>query len=264
MTRKSLYHASRPRGFAIPREVIKRVGARAYRYRVESYRDGAKVRARWTYLGVAEPSESAVSSIEAVPQPRNAAAITRARLIDAFERLAEHGAYATLTAGAVASEAGLAHGTFYRYFSNKRGVLVAALERVREAFERVRPSFSPPYGDLASERARVRAWTSALGTMPAARGVVRAWYDALDGDLELEAVRAVRFGERIAYLTLYLGALADAGTIAVAEPEALATALTTLVDAVFRATIVSGTAANEALLVGVTDVFDRAIFQGGR
>jgi len=42
-------------------EVIKKVGRRAYRYRVESYRDPEtkKVRSRWRYLGVAAPGDSA-------------------------------------------------------------------------------------------------------------------------------------------------------------------------------------------------------------
>ena len=44
----------------MPHDVIKRVGRRAYRYRVESYRDAEtqKVRKRWTYLGVAAAGEA--------------------------------------------------------------------------------------------------------------------------------------------------------------------------------------------------------------
>lgn len=240
------------------REVIKRVGARAYRYRVESYREGAKVRARWTYLGVVDPTAPNAPALE--KSAPDGPGKTRERLIDAFERLVEAHSYASVTAGDVSAQAGLGHGTFYRYFKNKREILVAALDRVREAFDRVRPSFDPPYGTSAQERARVRAWTAALGTMPASRGVLAAWYEALDGDLELDAARASRARERSAALASYLHALCQNGSIAMAHPTAVAGALTSLVDATFRSAIVSGIALDPTALVGVGDVFDRAIF----
>lgn len=244
------------------REVIKRVGKRAYRYRVESYRDGTKVRARWTYLGVAESGTNEATAIATdVAPPRSTAAAdaTRERLVDAFERLVEQRSFAAVTAGAVASEAALAHGTFYRYFKNKREILVAALERVREAFVRVRPTFDPPYGDLAFERRRVRTWTQVLATMPTSRGVLHAWFEELDRDAELAAAHVVKLRERTASFAAYLQTLASNGTIAGANGEALATALTTLLDATFREAIVTGRL-DASSLEGVSEVFDRAIF----
>lgn len=240
------------------REVIKRVGKRAYRYRVESYREGAKVRSRWTYLGVADEA----SSLETRDRPLARASVrggAREALIDAFERLSERQGYSAITAGAISIEAGLAHGTFYRYFKNKRDVLLAALARVREAVDRVRPSFNPPYGDLANERRRVREWTRVLATLPEARGVIRAWFDALDRDAELAAAHAIKVRERTATLAGYLEALAETKTIVRANYAALAIALTTLLDATFRDAIVSGIL-DEFSLEGVSDVFDRAIF----
>lgn len=271
MTSKSLYHTATRSEVAsiVAREVIKRVGTRAYRYRVESYREGTKVRARWTYLGVVDPTSPETSIAgpgdpSLAPAPRVATAATRARLVDAFERLIERGAYANLTAGAVSTEAGLAHGTFYRYFKNKREILIAALERVREAYDRVRPSFDPPYGSVAHERARVRAWTMALGMKTPSRGVIAAWFEALDSDAELEAARATRARDRGSALADYLVALDRAGTIVVAHPAELALALTTLVEATFRSASAAGVALDEAGLCGVSDLFDRAIFQAER
>ncbi|GAC1311408.1 MAG: hypothetical protein NVSMB21_20790 [Vulcanimicrobiaceae bacterium] len=246
---------------AVAYEVIKRVGSRAYRYRVESYRDGAKVRARWTYLGVATPEAPGAprESVDAGARRSPKARSTRERLVDAFERLAERAPYAALTADAVATEAGVAHGTFYRYFTNKREILAAALERVRESLDRARPSFDPPYGDLAAERTRMRAWTTALGSTSVSRGLVAAWYDALEADPELEAARVERVRERRLALERYLDALRDAGTIDMTDVPAVASALTTLVDAAFRSAVVSGTDGQLAL-AGVADVFDRTIF----
>ena len=68
-------------------EVLKRVGANAYRYRVENYRDPAtgKVRGRWTYLGKAP----AAGDGAAAPAPRRRSSDSRERLLAALGREAE-------------------------------------------------------------------------------------------------------------------------------------------------------------------------------
>jgi AcrR family transcriptional regulator len=247
---------------SIAHEVIKRVGRRAYRYRVESYRDPGtrKVRSRWTYLGVATDPGSG----DAAPAPvsRRSATETRERLISAFEHLVETQPYSAVTAGMVASDAGLAHGTFYRYFGDKRAVFLAALDRKREQLLATRPSFEPPYGSLEAERARIRAWAEAvLVGPPHELGVIRAFFEALEGDEELREMRRSRNVERIAAFTRYLiGLTAEARIIDVPEPEALATALFALMDAVFRDAVISGKAADAVTVAGVVAVFDRAIF----
>jgi AcrR family transcriptional regulator len=248
----------------IAHEVIKRVGRRAYRYRVESYRDPGtrKVRSRWTYLGVAaDPSGG-----EGAPAPvsrRATSAETRERLITAFEHLVETLPYSAVTAGMVATGAGLAHGTFYRYFADKRAVFLAAIDRKREQLQATRPSFEPPYGSLEAERARVRAWAEAvlLGP-PHSLGVIRAFFEALEGDEDLREMRRSRSVERVDAFARYLiGLTADARIIDVPEPEALATALFALMDAVFREAVISGKAADAVTVSGVVAVFDRAIFR---
>jgi AcrR family transcriptional regulator len=250
-------------------EVIKKVGRRAYRYRVESYRDPEtkKVRSRWQYLGVAQDGETAPQTpsegTDAVVQrkPRRASGDTRERLVTAFLALVESGSYDAVTAGMVAAKAGLAHGTFYRYFRDKRAALMAALDRVREEFERDRPTFDAPFGDLAAERARVGAWTTGLLSKPAQHaGMLRAFYDALEDDPELQAMRRGRRAARIAGLAGYFEKLVAARIVALEDPVALASALTALVDGVLRESVFAGIALEKATVSGVVDVFDRAIF----
>jgi AcrR family transcriptional regulator len=247
----------------IAREVIKRVGRRAYRYRVESYRDAEtrKVRSRWTYLGVA--TDPGIDGVAPVRVTRRATSETRERLIGAFEHLVETQPYSAVTAGMVASTAGLAHGTFYRYFADKRAVFLEALDRKREQLLANRPSFDPPYGSLEAERARIRAWAQAtLSVPPHNLGVIRAFFEALEGDEELREMRRSRSVERIAAFTRYLiGLTAEARIIDVLEPEALATALFALMDAVFREAVIAGKAADAVTVTGVVAVFDRAIFR---
>ena len=241
--------------------MIKRVGMRAYRYRVESYRDpdSKKIRSRWTYLGRVE-NDADMGAPRATQTRRQEVRPTRDRLLDAFARVAERRPFGEITAGSVAGEAGLAHGTFYRYFRDKRAILLAAVERVRAEIERERPSFDPPYGSRISELARVRAWTDALASVPVSYGILRSWYDALDHDPSLAGLRAARVAERTLALETYLAELVAAKTIDVERPASLAMALTLLVDAAFRSATLAGAAPDARLLTGVSDVFTRAIF----
>jgi len=242
-------------------EVVKRVGQRAYRYRVDRVRDAEtnQVRSRWTYLGrVPSPGEDAgAEPIVARRSPER----TRERLVDAFERLVDRLPYGEVTAGAVADEAGLAHGTFYRHFKDKRAVLVRALDRVREELERAQPSFEPPFGSPAAERARVRVWVETVLKRPAThRGVLRAWYDALRVDVDLRAQREARRRNRVAALTTYLERLSELGAVSIESEEPLATALVALVDSVFRTEVLERDAPDATLIAGASDVFVRSIF----
>jgi AcrR family transcriptional regulator len=245
----------------VAHEVVKRVGRRAYRYRVESFRDpeSNKVRARWTYLGVAEPDASPEKSVAPL---RRVPSATRERLLEAFARLAEREAYATITAGAVSREAKLAHGTFYRHFRDKRDLVANALERVRADLARDSPSLEPPYGDLCAERRRIRTWVLAVLAKPADRpGMLRACIEAMEGDAELRAIRDVRRADRVGRLARYLEALAEAATIAPVRSESLAVALLTMLDATFRAALAAREAVTPDAVAGALDAFDRAIFE---
>jgi len=245
----------------VPYEVIKRVGRRSYRYRVESIRDDASGthRKRWTYLGVAPSS--------APPEPatrRPGASDSRERLLDAFERLAAREAYGAITASAISAEAGLAHGTFYRHFRDKRAIFDSAVERVREEIVAITPSFSPPYGTLAEERGRVRRRiASALAKPSHHPGVMRAYFTELDGDATLRAVRDVRRTERIARLAAYFDALGAAATISALRSVAVATALSVMVEGAIRDAVNTRAPVAASVTEGMLDLVDRAIFESG-
>jgi AcrR family transcriptional regulator len=243
----------------MPHEVIKSVGTRAYRYRVESYRDPLtkKVRSRWTYLGRVLPENGGGERA----LKRRAPAQTRERLLDAFERLAERGPASSISAGAVALEAGLAHGTFYRHFADKRTILRAALDRVREQLERASPTFAPPYGSLEQERARIRAWLGAkYEAIPARAGLLRAWLEVLEVDPVERERRVRRRRALVTALADYLEALSELAIITGVRPVPLATALIALVDALFRETVTESGGVDATLVEGIIETFDRSIF----
>ena len=95
-------------------EVVKTIGSRQYRYRVQSERDPqtGKMRNRWTYLGRVAGEAGIVKA--RAPRPN-----ARLRLLEAAEALLASGDASAVTVDAIASAAGVAHGTFYRYFRHR-------------------------------------------------------------------------------------------------------------------------------------------------
>ncbi len=108
-------------------EVVKTIRGREYRYRVQSERDPhtGKSRNRWTYIGRVTGEPDVAKSRPARPN-------ARLRLLAAAERLLEGGEASALSVDAIATEAGVAHGTFYRYFRDRSAVLEALARHLRE------------------------------------------------------------------------------------------------------------------------------------
>jgi AcrR family transcriptional regulator len=194
--------------------------------------------------------------------PRRDAARTRARLLEALSALLERQGFEAVTAAAISSEAGLAHGTFYRHFTDKTAALEALFEEFRATIERARPSFEGELGDLAAERARVRAWLAAIFENALERpGLLRAYY--LFVGMRNEAVREEKLARRLALrasLARYFEALTAAGLADIAEPAALAAALLAIIDGALHVAVLEGRPFDPLTLAGATDVYDRAIF----
>jgi AcrR family transcriptional regulator len=211
------------------------------------------VRGRWTYLG-------RVAGDATVAPQRPAKERTRERLLVALERLLDSNDYADVSAGQIADEAGLAHGTFYRYFRDKRAALLVAIELVREAADRERVALGGPIGTVAEERARVRAWAGSVLHAPIERrGLLRAWLVVSETDPDVAERRDRRRAASVVALVDYLERCIAAGIVAVDDPAALASALLSLFDGVLRA-VAANRDPGARLREGVIAVFDRAIF----
>jgi AcrR family transcriptional regulator len=237
-------------------EVTKRIGGRAYRYRVESVRDPetGKRRSRWTYLGRGDGAEKR----PAAPRPRGDA---RERLLDALERLVAERDFATITADAIATEAGLAHGTFYRHFRDKREALLAALQRVRE---RIGPRISALRDDVttvAEARAGIRAMLEAILRSP---GEQRALWRAYQALALRDPALGAEINERRKTATERIGdhleALRQRGLATVEDPRAAGAALFAMIDGFYREAMVDGVPPDEARIAAAVAVADRAVF----
>lgn len=238
-------------------EVIKTIGGREYRYSVQSERDTVtgKTRNRWTYLG-------RVAGAAAVTKARAARPNARLRLLEAIEVLLEGGEPAALTVDAIAAAAGVAHGTFYRYFRDRSDGLEALARHLRE---------TRPAGDdrllrddvpsRAHARQAVRAWAAdRLRKAVERRASIRTWYALMASDARLKAYREERRESTLRRLTEHLRALTARGFAAVDDPPASARALIALVEGVLHATVVEGEQLDAAGITAVAEIAERAIF----
>jgi AcrR family transcriptional regulator len=236
-------------------EVTKLVNGRPYRYRIRSERDSVsgKFRNRWTYLGRGDAGQA-----PAAAKPR---ANAREALLDALERLLDRSDPADVTAGAVSIEAGLAHGTFYRYFRNRVDALRALAERLRTARAAELAMIDAPPADVAAARAALRAWT---GVLLAARsdhpGLVRALYASAASDPELRAAFRERRDGYSRKLTDWLRALAARGIIASPVSDAAGTVLFAMLDGIGREALAAGEALEENHVAAAIDLVERAVF----
>ncbi len=210
-------------------EVIKRVSGRAYRYRVESYRDPEtrRVRGKWTYLGRVEGEGTLSPERKARPSSRD-------RLLDAVERLLETNELATISTGMVASEAGLAYGTFYRHFRDLAHVVRDAMVRETANLESLNERFNDTPGDSEAERVKLVAWVrETIATVLARPGLFRAWHVTSNHDWPVVAERQRRFEANVEHMAAYLERLRAAGT-ASTTPAFAAYAIMALVGAAAR------------------------------
>ncbi|MGA2394980.1 MAG: TetR/AcrR family transcriptional regulator [Candidatus Lustribacter sp.] len=236
-------------------DVTKLVNGRPYRYRVRSERDPAtgKVRNRWSYLGRGD-----AAGAKAPPKPRPNA---REALLDALERLLERSDPAEVTAAAVSIEAGLAHGTFYRYFRNRVDAIRGLTDRLRQGLAFELGILDEPPADAAAARTALRTWTRALlhARMQHA-GLVRALFTLAAHDAEIRRALELRRNDNARRLEAWLRELAARGMIALPQPDATSTVLFTMLDGIGREAVAAGEPLEERLVDAAVDLVERAVF----
>lgn len=235
-------------------EVVKTIRGHRYRYRVESRRDPqtGKVRNKWTYVGRADGEIAETPEIK-----RRSTAQTRERIATAFLRLIERTAWNDLTATAIAREAGISEGTFYRYFHNRTGVLDYCTERVNELLDDRLNELHAIAPTIAEERRRLRTWAIDLVRRPPGPpALFRLW--AAVGSPE---VRKARYARRTRAFTGYLRALAERRYIKRTESTGrIAVALSLIQQMFTRRSIVEDALLSEEEFAAVGETFERLVF----
>jgi TetR/AcrR family transcriptional repressor of nem operon len=240
-------------------EVVKTIGSRQYRYRVQSERDPqtGKPRNRWTYLGRVT-SEHDVATVRAT-RPNS-----RLRLLDAAAELLAAGDASAVTVDAIAAAAGVAHGTFYRYFRDRSDALEQLARHIRAT--RMSADDELLVDDVASleaARAGARAWiVDRLRTARAKRPALSAWYALMASDARLSAYREERRAATEARLRAHITALNARGFMRVADPAATAAMLGALIDGIIRTALLEHDQLDDAGIAAAADIVERALFAG--
>jgi AcrR family transcriptional regulator len=238
-------------------EVVKTIGSRQYRYRVQSERDAAsgKTRNRWTYLGrvAGEPDGGK-------PQPPRSNA--RLRLLEAAEGLLAGGDPAAVTADAIAAAAGVAHGTFYRYFRDRSDALEALARHIKSTRgigdDRL---LRDDVASRAAARAGIRAWVvDKLRYARTHRAALRAWYALIASDARLAAYREERREATFTRLRDHIDALNARGFAQVADPAATAAGLIALHEGIVRASVLELDRLDDAAIAAAAEIAERALF----
>jgi len=251
MTEKSFYHN-------MAYDVIKTINGRDYRYRVQSERDAAsgKRRNRWTYVGRVAGERPGARA--AAPVSRGG---TRLRLLHATEQLLARLDAQEITVDAIAAEAGVAHGTFYRYFKDRIAILEALALHIRATRGSAEENLRDDVATVSAARSGLRAWIDEKLRIALERpDEMRTWFALIASDVRLTAFREERRQATLARMTQHFSVLSERGLASVRDPAAMASALFAMLDGFFRETIVDGHALDEARITAAADVVERAIF----
>jgi AcrR family transcriptional regulator len=157
----------------------------------------------------------------------------------------------------VASEAGLAYGTFYRHFSDLAHVVRDAMVRETANLEKLNERFAEPIDDAATERAKLVAWVrEAIAAVLLRPGLFRAWHVTSNHDWAVVAERQRRFEANVEQMARYLERLQAAGA-AKSTPAFAAYAIIALVGAATREAAIDNAfseAKHEGIISVVTDL----------
>jgi len=237
--------------------VSKTINGRTYLYRVERQRDveTGRVRNRWTYLGRAAKPDGVAAA------PRTARGSTRQRLIEATERLLERND-GDVTPSAIATEAGVAHGTFYRHFRDRRDALEAVVAHLRATRGAVDEGLDDDVASIEAARSGLRAWLVRKVALARERPEFLAgFYRLAAADAKLAAWRAERRDETLARFSAHLAALVNRGFAQLDDPSATARILYTIYDGLYRQLIVDGNPIDDNVTRAAADAVERVVFR---
>ena len=234
-------------------EVLKKIGAHRYRYRVESYRDAesGKVKNRWSYVGRADDGEQAAS------KRRSSARQSKDRLASTFLRLVERKSLNEVTPAAIARGAELSIATFYRHFRSRDDLVAYCTQRAMNDLNVRLAELKAIAATPQEERSRLRALAIDLVRSPSAPpGLFRAW-----SVLSPDKIREERHTRRIKAFSEYIEELAKRRYIeAPHHVRRLALALSMIVSTFIRSSVVENRMLSEEDYAVVGDTFTRLIF----
>jgi AcrR family transcriptional regulator len=183
-------------------------------------------------------------------------------LLEAAEQLLAAGDASAVTVDAIASAAGVAHGTFYRYFRHRSAALEELARHIRTVAgiddDRL---LLDDVATRAEARAGVRRWMiEKLRFARERRGSLRAWHALIGGDARLSAYREERRESTLLRLREHIERLSVLGYVHVADARATAAGLLALFDGIVRSSLLERDGLDDAGITAAADIAERALF----
>lgn len=175
----------------------------------------------------------ASTAVPAPPEEGTKARRTHDALLDAMERLLDHGGYPAATSTAVAEEAGVSVGTFYAYFPDRDGALASLLaDRLDTLLRQVDGALTT---DALLDDGLETVLDAALDAVLATYGRHAATFRAALSQLpSSDAIRATywdRHRRSVDVVTTFLRRGQSAGQVRDGDAEVLALSLLVMVQA---------------------------------
>ncbi|MGE0715473.1 MAG: TetR/AcrR family transcriptional regulator [Alphaproteobacteria bacterium] len=192
---------------------------------------------------------------------------TRLKLETATARLLERLTYGQLTVDAIAAEAGVAHGTFYRYYASKHEIVAAVLRGFFSSIRAMRPSLAAMPDAYAAIHAANRHYVEVYRRNV---GLMRCFLALRAEDpLVARIGRAADDGLVARVLRSLARRGAPAARLPLARQELLAHAVIAMVDALLRKVYGAGDPPldrfaddPEGVAAVVSDIWYRALYGG--
>jgi AcrR family transcriptional regulator len=199
-------------------EATKRIKGRAYRYRIEGYRDlrTGRPRKRWHYVGrVLQDGAIAAPSSHWRRASREQIAAATVDLLKTRDP-------SRVTVSVIARQAGISTATFYRYFPNRYAAFAAALTCLADRTFR-NMTLDGPLGKREEEARRVSGWLDGLQRAVLGQRAFRWSFTTAEGSIALARIdRSSLKHDTQHILAAYLSRLHRAGLARVADPLRLA------------------------------------------
>jgi AcrR family transcriptional regulator len=155
----------------------------------------------------------------------------------------------------------VAHGTFYRYFTDRGAAMEAVSRHLRATHGLDVENLRDDVENAAAAAVQLRSWMVQKMRIAQERpGLVRTFTALALVEPRLASYRNERRESTLRRMREHFSVLAARGLAPIDDPAALAHALFALIDGVYRETVLDGNPLEESQIAAAATIVERAVF----